>query len=154
MPDDLCHLFQNPWFYIVSIVISYLSYKVLPILIMRYENRRLEIFRRELLRREKADSIADLLIYLSRPNLSDSEKDTVDKILYQLCLTLPPCLIHKMAHSVCRSGEPEDVGPYGILIDIKDFIEGRYKPDKSRKLLPENIPHTTRKAEQYGRGNE
>ena len=145
MPQELAQLLQNPWFYLISLVIIYVSYKVLPRLIQSFENRRLEIFKRDLLRRDKAEIIAELLVLLQRKQLSEVEKDTVDKILYQLCLALPPCLIHKMSHTLCRSGKEEDVGPYGLLICIKDFIEGRYVADKKRKLIPENIPHTERK---------
>jgi hypothetical protein len=153
MPHELTELLQNPWFYLLSLIIGFLSYKVLPILLQSYENRRLEVFKRELLRREKTEIIADLLVLLRRQGLTDAEKDTVDRILYQLCLTLPPCLIHKMSHTVCKSGKEEDVGPYGLLIAIKDFIEGRYKADKDRKLIPDNIPHTNRNPEQGGAAN-
>jgi len=153
MPQELTELLKNPWFYLISLIIGFLSYKVLPILIQSSENRRLEIFKRELLRREKAEVIAELLMFLRRRQLSDPEKDTVDKILYQLCLVLPPCLIHKMSHTVCKSGTEEDVGPYGLLICIKDFIEGRYAADKKRQLVPDNIPHTIRNDEQGGTAN-
>lgn len=147
MPPELIDLLKNPWFYLLSLIIGFLSYKVLPILIQGYESRRLELFKRDLLRREKAEIIATLLVLLSRQSLSDSERDEVDKILYQLCLVLPPCLIHKMVHTVCHSSTAEDVGPYGLLISIKDFIEGRYKADKERKLTADNIPHVRRNAE-------
>ena len=152
MPPELTQLLQNPWFYLLSLVIGFLSYKVLPILIQSFENRRLELFKRELLRREKAEVIAELLVLLRRDHLSAAENDTVDRILYQLCLALPPCLIHKISHTVCKSGKEEDVGPYGLLIAIKDFIEGRYAADKKRKLIPDNIPHTNRNADQDGAG--
>lgn len=153
MPRELTELFQNPWFYLVSLIIGFLSYKILPILLQSFENRRLELFKRELLRREKAEIIAELLVLLRRQHLSECEKDTVDKILYQLCLALPPCLIHKMSHTVCKSGKEEDVGPYGLLICIKDLIEGRYVADKKRKLIPDNIPHTNRNAQPDGVAN-
>jgi hypothetical protein len=154
MPQELAELLKNPWFYLLSLFIGFLSYKILPLLVQSFENRRLELFKRELLRREKAEVIAELLVLLRREQLCDSEKDTVDKILYQLCLALPPCLIHKMSHTVCKSKEKEDVGPYGLLICIKDFIEGRYVVDKERKLTADNIPHTSRNAEQGARPNE
>jgi hypothetical protein len=154
MPQELLDVLKNPWFYFISVIIVFLSYKILPLLIQSFENRRLEVFKRELLRREKAEVIAELLVLLGRKQLSDSEKDAVDKILYQLCLALPPCLIHKMSHTVCKSGEAEDVGPYGLLVCIKDFIEGRYAVDKKRKLTPDNIPHTSRNAEQGAGPNE
>jgi hypothetical protein len=147
MPKELTTLLQNPWFYSISLIVCFVSYKVLPILIQSFENRQLELYKRELLRREKAELIAELLVLLRRKQLSEPEKDTVDKILYQLCLVLPPCLIHKMSHTVCKSGKAEDVGPYGLLIFFKEFIEGRYTVDKKKTLIPDNIPHTNRNAE-------
>ncbi len=140
----LKELLANPWFYIFSAVLSWFSYKILPMILQAQQNRQLEKFRRELLRRDKAEAIADLIVYLRRAVLSDTDKDAVDKLLLSLCLCLPPCLIHKMAHTVCASGKEEDLKPLGLFVEIKKFIDGNYNPDKKRHLTADNIPLTKR----------
>jgi hypothetical protein len=137
-------LFSNPWFYVVSAVLSWFPYQVVPAILHGRQNKQLENYRRELLRRDKAEAITDLIIYLRKNELTETEKDIVDKLLLNLCLCLPPCLIHKLAHTVCRSGKPEDLKPLGLFVEIKEFFDGSYKADRKRRLTGDNIPLTKR----------
>lgn len=146
--EDFKALFQNEWFYIVSIILfvggHWLLDKIFPAWLKHTYDARLEILRRQLLARDKAVIISDLLVLLRRSSLKEEEKDEVDKHLLDLCLYLPPCLIHKMAHTLKRDGTSEDLKPLGLFVEIRSFIHGTYKADKKRQLTWDNIPLTER----------
>ena len=57
-----------------------------------------------------------------------------------LCLYLPPCLIHKMAHTLKKDATKEDMKPLGLFVEIRSFIHGTYKADKNKELSGDNIP--------------
>lgn len=147
--ENLNALFQNEWFYIVSVILfvggHWLLDKIFPAWLKHTYDARLEILRRQLLARDKAALISDLLVLLRRPSLGEEEKDKVDKHLLDLCLYLPPCLIHKMAHTLKHDGTKEDLNPLGLFVEIRSFIHGTYEADKKRQLTSDNIPLTERK---------
>jgi hypothetical protein len=112
---------------------------VIPAFLKATHDTRLEIFKRKLLRDEKAFVIAELTALML--NGVKSEKDAIDinKRIFELCLILPPSLVHAMAHTYVGTGTKEDLDHFGLFLEIRKFIEGNYKDD-GRPLTKENIP--------------
>ena len=144
-------LVLNPLTYLVIPAISFLGAwvfnKVLPIFIKAKVTRDIELFKRELLRKEKVEIISKCVLLLKKQrngNISDEEKEELDESFLELCLHLPPCLVHKLAHTACSTKSDEDLNPLGLFVEVRRFIDGEYKIDKKRKLTWENIPLTVR----------
>jgi len=133
-----------PIWMVVGIVAGWFLQTYFPYLIKFGFDQRLEREKRELLQRDKTASISDLIVALRTDPKDEAEANRIDKLLLDLCLYLPPCLCHKLAHTVCRSGTTEDLGPLGLFVEIRSFIDGTYKKDKKRKLEAANIPLTKR----------
>ena len=106
-------------------------------------DRRLELFRRELLGRDKASSISELFVLLLHTPPTQESVAKTNKLLFDLCLSLPPCLIHKLAHTLKQTGEKDDVSLFGLFVEIRSFIDGTYQPDDKRKLDKTNIPQVS-----------
>jgi len=144
MNDILARIISDPLSFSVGAIIGafslwLLSY-IFPAFLKFYYDAKLERFRRKLLQAEKAAVIADLIILARRSDANKETEEKINKCLLDLCLYLPPCLIHKLAHTVCRTGKNEDIGLLGLLVEIRQFMDGDYKADKKRKLSPDNIP--------------
>ena len=146
--NELLQFLREPWsvpiWMVVGIVAGWFVQTYFPYLIKFGFDQRLEREKRELLQRDKTAIISDLIVALRTDPKDDAEADRIDKLLLDLCLYLPPCLCHKLAHTVCRSGSAEDLGPLGLFVEIRSFIDGTYKKDKKRKLEAANIPLTRR----------
>jgi len=146
--NELLQFFREPWSLPISVTVGIVGLWVVqtyfPYLIKFGFDQRLEREKRELLQRDKSAIISDLIVALRADPKDNAEADRIDKILLDLCLYLPPCLCHKLAHTVCRSGTAEDLGPLGLFVEIRSFIDGAYKKDKKRKLEAANIPLTKR----------
>jgi hypothetical protein len=81
-------LFTNKWFYVVSFALfvggHWLLDKIFPAFLKFTYDARLEILRRKLLTQDKTAIISDLLVLLRRQELSETDKDKVDKHLLDL----------------------------------------------------------------------
>ena len=107
---------------------------VIPIFIKARATRDIEFLKRDLLRKDKTESVTRCIVLLQKQRfdeLTDEEKDELDELFLMLCLHLPACLVHKLAHTACHTGSEEDLNPYGLLVEVRKFIDGTYKEDKS-----------------------
>lgn len=100
----------------------------------------LEDYKRILLRRDKAGIISDLLVLMGKSPFTEEDRLNANKHLLDLCLYLPPCLVHRLAEVTAQSKKGQEIGPLGLFINIRDYIDGRYKPDKKAKLDKGQIP--------------
>lgn len=135
----------------LSFIGAWIFNKVLPIFIKARVSRHIEFLKRDLLRKEKTESVIHCVQLLKKQKfneLSDEEKDELDRVFLTLSLHLPPCLVHKLAHTACQTGTTEDLQPLGLLVEVRKFIDGKYKADKKRTLTADNIPQTTREEEE------
>lgn len=135
----------NPASYPLSIIVGligvWLLSHIFPGFVKFSYDIKLERLRRDLLLRDKTAVVSDLVVLLGKQPFTGDDRVKANKHLLDLCLYLPPCLVHKLAHSLKQTGEADDVGgPLGIFVEIRRFIEGTYKPAKDRVLSKENIP--------------
>lgn len=152
--NAILELLSNPLTYLVVPALSFLGAwlfnKVLPIFIKAKVDRDIELFRRSLLRKEKVEIISQCVLFLRKQvngKITEEEKDKLDEIFLELCLHLPPCLIHKLAHTACGTKTEEDLNPLGLFVEVRKFIDGTYEVDKGRTLTWDNIPLTVKKEE-------
>jgi hypothetical protein len=146
--NSFIELFKNEWFYPVTLFLWLIGWwildKVFPAFLKNYYDTRLELQKRDFLRRDKAAVIAELTVLLRSAATDDTHKDKIDKALLDLSLYLPPCLVHKLSHTVCQTGTAEDLTPLGLFIAIRSYMDGTYAPDKSKTLTADNIALTHR----------
>lgn len=142
--NSFIELFKNLWLYPIVALSCWLLSCIFPAFLKNYYDKRLEFQKRDFLRREKAAVIAELIVLLRRSSPTDDDKDKIDKALLDLTLYLPPCLVHKLSHTVCKTGTPEDLTPLGLFVDIRSYMEGAYAPDSSAELTAGNIVLTNR----------
>lgn len=146
--NSFIELFKNDWFYPIILLSWLLGWflldKIFPAFLKSYYDTRLELQKRDFLRRDKAAVIAELIVLLRSSATDAAHKDKIDKCLLELSLYLPPCLIHKLSHTVCQSGTAEDLKPLGLFVAIRSYMEGTYTPDKSKSLTADNIALTKR----------
>ena len=146
--NTFIELFKNEWFYPVILLSWLLGWWLLdrffPAFLTNYYDRRLELQKRNFLRRDKAAVIAELIVLLRSSATDDAHKDQIDKALLDLSLYLPPCLVYKLSHTVCQTGSAEDLKPLGLFVAIRSYRDGTYRPNASKTLTADNIALTNR----------
>ena len=146
--NTFIELFKNGWFYPVTLLLWLLGWwlldRIFPAFLKNYYDTRLELQKRDFLRRDKAAVIAELIVLLRSPAPDNANKDKIDKALLDLSLYLPPCLVHKLSHTVCQTNTAEDLKPLGLFMAIRSYMEGTYTPDTSKTLTADNIALTNR----------
>jgi hypothetical protein len=146
--NSFVELFKNGWFYPVTLFLWFIGWWLLdgifPAFLKNYYDTRLERQKRDFLRRDKASVIAELIVLLRSSATDDAHKDKIDKALLDLSLYLPPCLVHKLSHTVCKTGSAEDLKPLGLFMAIRSYMDGTYVPDASKTLTADNIALTNR----------
>jgi hypothetical protein len=100
----------------------------------------LEDHKRALLRKDKAEIISDLLVLMGKSPFTEEDRLKANKHLLDLCLYLPPCLVHRLAEVTAQSKKGQEIGPLGLFIDIRAYLDGEYRPDKKAKLDKGQIP--------------
>ena len=121
----------------VGAILWFIANFWIPPLLKHALDARLEREKRKTAFRDKGGIIAEL--YSLQENEANAPK--INKCIFELCLYLPPCLIHKMAHTLKKDGHELDVGRPALFLQIREFIEGKYKADKSKVLDEGNIPY-------------
>jgi hypothetical protein len=140
-------LAETPW--PVPALIGALSFWALsyflPEAVKFSYSKRLELLRRELLAKDKTAVISNLIVLAQRPNKTEKDVEEINRLMMDLCIYLPPCLVHKLAHTACNSDNKNlNLGWLGLLAEIRQYIDGSYKRMKEiKKVEGGNIPRMT-----------
>lgn len=135
----------NPTFWVTVsgtsvVLIGFINF-VTPPLLKFWFDYTLEVRKRKLLQTDKAASISDLLVLLQKSPFEEEDRRRANKHFLDLCLYLPPCLIHKMAEAFRNSEKGQAIGgPLGLFVEVRKFIDGTYKADPNSKFSADNIP--------------
>ncbi|MBL9180845.1 MAG: hypothetical protein JNN17_01790 [Verrucomicrobiaceae bacterium] len=103
-------------------------------------DQRLENYRREIMIRDKAAVISDVLTMTLD---SQQAADKINRHLLEMCLYLPPCLIHKIAHTLVGDKHELNIGRPQLFVAVRCYIEGSYAVDKKAKFTWGNIPQVS-----------
>jgi hypothetical protein len=125
---------------IVSLICVWLLSLLFPAWIKFGFAALLEDYKRALLRKDKAEIISDLLVLMGKSPFTEEDRLKTNKHLLDLCLYLPPCLVHKLAEVTAQSKKGQEIGPLGLFVDIRDFLDGKYRADKKARLDKGQIP--------------
>ena len=133
---------EYPIIFLLGALCHFGATYLIPAYLKFFYDRRIELDKRRLLRADKTAVIADLVSLLTKSGLTEDDKVKVNKYILEICLYLPNCLLFKLTHTACHSGGPEDIGWKELYAQIRGFIDGTYKPDKTKAkeiILGEHI---------------
>ena len=135
---DIIELVQNHgdnvvWFLLGNASLWLLS-KLIPSWVKFSYDKRLEVFKREILQRDKASMVAELVPLLRVSNPDEEQILRINTIFAELSLYLPKEIVCNMAHTSVGTKESENIGWSDLFGDIRDYLNGNYKySDKKRR---------------------